>query len=193
MTPRNLFIIVEGPDNVGKTTLIQNLKNYYNDLTFHTMHYSNVRQDSPESTIAYSKHLYMQMFDIMLNQTKYGFSGIICDRSHLGEMVYGPIYRNYDGEYVLDIEKKYSHIHSVWDNLLLVTLVDNPENLIAREDGLSFSTDLAKKQTEIANFINASQKSTIKHKVLINIKNHDEKKALAAVAGYIEQNMKGLG
>lgn len=192
MTPRNLFIIVEGPDNVGKTTLIMNLKNYYNDMTFHTMHYSNVYQDSPEATIAYSKHLYTQMFDIMLNQTKYGFSGIICDRSHLGEMVYGPIYRNYDGEYVLDIEKKYEHIHSVWDNLLLVTLVDNPENLVKRDDGLSFTTDLAKKEIEIGNFVNAAHRSNIKHKVLINIKNHDEKKALAAVCGYIEQNMKGF-
>jgi hypothetical protein len=193
MLPRNLFIIVEGPDNVGKSTLIQNLKNYYNDMPFHTMHYSNVRQESPEAVISYSKHLYTQMFDIMVNQMKYGYSGIIFDRSHLGEMVYGPIYRGYDGEYVLDIEKKYMNILDVWNNLLLITLVDNPENLIARDDGLSFSTDISTKHVEIANFMNAAGASNIKHKLLINIQNHDEKRVLAAVAGYIEQNMKGIG
>jgi thymidylate kinase len=192
MLPRNLFIIVEGPDNVGKSTLIQNLKNYYHSMPFHTMHYSNVRQETPEEVQIYSKRLYTQMFDIMVNQMKYGNSGIIFDRSHLGEMVYGPIYRGYTGEYVLDIEKQYMNILDVWNNLLLITLVDTPENLIAREDGLSFTTDLGKKQIEIGNFMNAASSSNIKHKILINIQSHDEKKVLAAVAGYIEQNMKGL-
>lgn len=192
MLPRNLYIIVEGPDNVGKSTLIQNLKNYYHSMVFHTVHYSNVRQDSPEDTQAYSTKLYTQMFDLMVNQMKYDNSGIIFDRSHLGEMVYGPIYRGYTGEYVLDIEKKYTNILDVWNNLLLITLVDTPENLVKRDDGLSFTTDIAKKQIELANFIQASSSSNIKHKIGINVASHDEKKVLAAVAGYIEQNMKGI-
>lgn len=182
----NLFIIIEGPDNVGKTTLIQNIKNAYKDYTFHTLHYSNVKQDSAEAVQFYSTKMYNEMFEIMFNQTRYSKSGIICDRSHLGELVYGPIYRNYTGEYVLDIEKNYSHIQSIWDNLILITLVDDPENLIARDDGLSFSTDLPKKKVEIANFLEATFQSHIKHKKVINIKDHNAEQAIEAVIKYIE-------
>lgn len=149
---KNKFIIIEGPDNVGKTTLINGIKNYFNDYTFHTIHYSNVKQESTEKVIEYSKKMYKEMFSYMLNSIKFNKSGIICDRSHIGEMVYGPIYRNYTGEYVIDIEKEFSNIKSIWDNLFLITLYDEPENLIARDDGLSFSTNLEKKQNEINNF-----------------------------------------
>ena len=59
----------------------------------------------------------------------------------------------YTGEYVLDIEKNFSTYAAIWDNLYLITLVDEPQNLIDRDDGLSFSIDLDKKTTEIDNFI----------------------------------------
>jgi hypothetical protein len=112
-------------------------------------------------------------------------TGIICDRSHLGEMVYGPIYRGYSGEYVLDIEKKYIEIPSIWDNLFLITLYDEPENVIKRDDGLSFSTDIRIKREEIKNFINAHNKSNIKNKLLLNIKNHDADAVLNEVLTFI--------
>ena len=53
-------IIIDGPDNVGKTTQIRNIKNYFNNLPFHTIHYSNVTQKSIEDTINYSKKLYKE-------------------------------------------------------------------------------------------------------------------------------------
>ena len=34
-------------------------------------------------------------------------ANIICNRAHLGECVYAPIYRGYWGEYVFDIENKF--------------------------------------------------------------------------------------
>lgn len=185
MSTRNLFIIIEGPDNVGKTTLIQNLKNHYNNFTLHSVHYSNVRQPSPEKTIEYSTKLYTEMFQTMFETSRYDKSGMIFDRSHLGEMVYGPIYRDYTGEYVLDIERQFTHIHPVWDSLYLITLVDEPENLIKRDDGLSFSTDLGKKTVEISNFINAHNKSLIKHKLLLNIASHNAEQAAKKTIEFI--------
>jgi nicotinamide riboside kinase len=187
---RNLYIIVEGPDNVGKSTLIQNIKNHFNNFTMHSLHYSNVRQDSPEAVIEYSENLYAGMFEIMVNQSRFKNSGVICDRSHLGEMVYGPIYREYSGEYVLDIEKSYQHLRFIWDNLVLVTLIDEPTRLVARDDGLSFSTDLSKKTTEINNFITAHEKSNIQHKLLLNIKEHDANAAMTAVVEFIKGRIK---
>lgn len=183
---RNLFILVEGPDNVGKSTLIRNIKNHFNDMTLHNLHYGNVHQPDKESVIEYSKKTFHEMFKMMKFQMITEKSGIICDRSHLGEMIYGPIYRDYTGEFVLDIEKEHSINRSLWDSLFLITLYDTPENLIARDDGLSFSTDLSKKQTEISNFLNAHNKSLIKNKLQLNIENHDADAASNAVIKFIE-------
>jgi len=184
----NLNIIVEGPDNSGKTTLIKKIKNYYNNITFHTIHYSNVKQQNSEFVINYSTKMYEEMFELMVHQSKYNNSGIICDRSHLGEMIYGPLYRNYEGDYVLDIEKKFIIYHEFWNSLLLITCYDEPENLIARDDGISFSINLEKKTFEINKFLNAHKKSTIKNKLLLNIKYHNPTQAIDAVINKIEND-----
>lgn len=182
---RNMFIVVEGPDNVGKTTLINNLKDHFNDITFHALHYANVKHLSSDEFIKYNAKLYKEMFDLMFFVSTKEKSGVICDRSHLGEMVYGPIYRGYTGEYVLDIERAFKHIRPVWDNLVLITLYDEPENLISREDGLSFSTDLEKKKTEIENFKAAHDKSLIEHKMLLNIKDRDAQQVAQTVLEFL--------
>lgn len=192
---RNMFIICEGPDCVGKSTLIQNLKNYYNNYTFHMLHYSGVKQDSADKVINYSEKMYTEMFDMMVNNLKYDKSGIICDRSHLGELVYSPLYRGYTGEYVLDIERKYHHIKDVWNNLILFTITDDAERIIKRDkergDGLSFSLDLETKQKEIDAFLNAHEKSTIKHKCLINIETLNVEEVTQIAKDFIENQVKG--
>lgn len=182
---KNLIIVVEGPDNVGKSTLINNLRNTFNNIAFQIVHYSSAPVSGVNNTIDYNTRMYRSMFDMMKAVSKEEYTGIICDRSHLGEMVYGPIYRGYSGEYVLDIEKKYMDIPSIWDNLFLITLYDEPENVISRDDGLSFSTDIRIKREEIKNFINAHDKSNIKNKLLLNIKNHDADAVLNEVLTFI--------
>lgn len=187
MLRNNLFVIIEGPDNVGKSTLIQGLKNHFNDYTLHSLHYSNVKQDNADDVVKYSTLLYSEMFEMMCNfSNSFQRSGIICDRAHLGEMVYGPIYRNYTGEYVLEIENSYKNHSPIWNDLFLITLIDEPENLIARDDGLSFTVDTVKKENEINSFINAHNKSNITNKLLLNIDSHDQHQALNAVVEFIE-------
>lgn len=186
----NLFVIIEGPDNVGKTTLIKNIKNHYNDYFLHELHYSNVKQDK-DKVQEYSTKLYHQMFNLMFQSTIHEKFGFIVDRSHLGEMVYGPIYRNYSGEFVLDIERSYHHILDFWNDVYLITLYDSPENLIKRDDGLSFSIDNNIKQKEIDNFLNAHRLSTIKHKLLINIEYNDEKQTINKAIDFIQEVKNG--
>ena len=57
-----------------------------------------------------------------------------------------------------------------------IVLIDEIENLIKREDGLSFSIDKEKKENEIQKFTEFYKKSNIKNKLLLNIngKNIDE-------------------
>lgn len=192
---RNLFLIVEGPDAVGKTTLIQNIRNYFNKNTFKNIHFGSVKHSSTDSYINYNRKLYNEMFQLMINDLTNENSGIIFDRSHLGEMVYGPIYRNYTGEYVLEIENNFKHILSVWDNLFLITLIDEPARLVERDllrgDGLSFTTDVDRKKHEIDNFSDAHSKSGIRHKLIINIKDKTAEDVKLEVIDYIEK-IKGL-
>lgn len=164
-------IIIEGPDNVGKSTLINNIKKTFNTSTFHTLHYSNVRQPTIEEHIEYSSLLYKEMFSICDFITKNQNSNTICDRSHIGEMVYSPLYRNYSGDYVLYIEKEQSNL----DDYILIVLIDDPNNLIKRDDGLSHSVDPYKKQQEIDLFKDAYNKSLIKNKLLVDVSKYDEK------------------
>lgn len=165
-----MHIIVEGPDNSSKSTQIKKIKDYFSEVyAFHTLHYSNVKSKNPKM---YSKVLYNDLFDMF----EFGYKNcihFICDRAHLGEMVYGPIYRKYNGEFVLQIEEKYKE-KKFWDDVYLIMLIDTPENLISREDGLSFSVDPDTKQKEVDAFKEAFNNSHIKNKLLINIDGKDE-------------------
>ena len=184
---RNLNIIVEGIDNVGKSTLIKNLKNNYNDYVMHNLHYSNVSHSTQDKALEYSNRLYNEMFNLMMHNIKNEKSGFICDRSHIGEMLYAPLYRGYSGDYVLDIEKSYHHILPFWDNLILITLVDDAENVLSRDDGLSFTTDLNEKKKEIQLFNDAHAKSTIKHKIFANVRFYNESELTNYVCAYIDR------
>jgi thymidylate kinase len=93
---------------------------------------------------------------------------LIFDRSHIGEYVYGPLYRNYSGDYIFDIEKLYVN-KPFFKDIFLFIFVDSPENLIKREDGLSFSTEMEMKIKEIQLFKEYHSKSNIMHKYLINV------------------------
>lgn len=120
------------------------------------------------------------MFKTCRFQTEVICNSTIVDRSHIGEMVYSPLYRNYSGDYVLDIEKQYNT-----DNFYLIVLTDRAENLISRDDGLSHSTDIDKKNEELELFREAFQKSNIKNKYMMNIEGHNENEVLNKVLDYI--------
>lgn len=182
---KNLFIIIEGPDNVGKSTLINNLKNYYNNLTLQSLHFSNVKQETSEDTIKYNTKLYTEMFETLAFISTSDYSGAICDRSHLGELVYGKMYRGYTGNYVLDIEKQFEN-YNFFDDLFLITLVDAPERLIQRDDGLSISIDPENKRKEINLFRSASVVSNIKNKLIIDISDKDAEKVKREVIQFID-------
>jgi len=155
-------IIFEGLDRVGKSSIINKIQT---DMKrgFLVTH-SNYIKTTPEEFIQISTKEYSKVFELCNTDIE-----IICDRLHGGETVYGEIYRNYSGDYVYDLEKKYN-LDKIQD-LYLIVLVDNAKNVIAREDGESFSTDLTVKNTEIEKFKKFYDKSIIQNKVLININN----------------------
>lgn len=169
----NKFIIIEGPDRVGKDTQQQLIIKNFPFLQFQRLHYSTLPFKSSGFYQEYSKSMYEDMFE-MMTSLKGTNVNLILNRSHLGEFVYSPLYRYYPGDYVFDIEKKY--VNDLSDNLYLITLIGDPINLSKRNDGLSFSSSSEDIKVEIDRFQKAFDLSTIKNKILINIesKNADD-------------------
>ena len=101
------FIIIEGPDNTGKDTQIrQIMKNFPSDV-FHMFHYFNLHfKDDLKKHKEYSIQMYEEMFTIMKHAPKE--INYIFNRAHLGETVYSPLYRGYLGDYVFEIENRYT-------------------------------------------------------------------------------------
>ena len=162
-----MIIIFEGLDRVGKSTQIKLLQKRLIDKPTHVIHYSAISGITPEQSQNYSEKLYRDMFD-MMHDAHYRGRNLIFDRSHLGEFVYAPIYRNYSGNYVFEIENEYA-LNPFFNDIFLIVLIDEPESAISREDGNSFSTDITIKQLEISKFKLAYEYSSIKNKCLINI------------------------
>lgn len=162
------IIFIEGPDNTGKSTQIRRIYNVLSRTSpTHIVHYAGFSGVSAEESEMMSKRMYRDMFR-MIDWATRANTNLIFDRSHIGEMVYAPIFRKYSGDFVLEIEKEFSN-SSWWSNLCLITFVDEPENLIGRDDGLSFSTDREIKQEEVDGFARAHNLSSIEKKWFMNI------------------------
>jgi len=162
-----MLILIEGTDNVGKTTqanlIIERMKDYG---VFHKVHYSALPFKEKELHIDYSASLYKDMFDMMGVLIKSGHN-VIFDRSHLGESVYAPLYRGYSGDFIFEIEDE--NIHNIKNDVYLITLVNDPKLVMSRDDGFSFYTNEQEVQNEVDGFVRAHRKSAIKNKLLINV------------------------
>lgn len=194
-------IIIEGLDRCGKSTLISTLQaTIYNNwiypeqkgpvidepTTCNILHYSNIKAKklTPDEMQLVSFNHYCNGFDLMVQNDRVNNTHIF-DRFHLGEFVYSDLYRGYDGSYVFDIEKKY--VELIDNRTYLIVMIDEADNLIARDDGLSFTTDKEKKQWEIDRFTQAYEKSNFTKKILINISDLSIDDVANKVKGWIFQ------
>ncbi len=161
------FIIIEGTDNTGKDTQQNLIIEKVNNLVFQKLHYSSLPfRGVKELHISYSQKLYDDMFKLMM-ASKDNDINIIFNRSHLGESVYSPLYREYSGDYIFDIEKKY--VNSLRKELYLITLTNDPHTILKRDDGKSFYGNEEEVKAEVDGFNRAHRLSKIKNKLLLNI------------------------
>lgn len=147
-------IIIEGVDRLGKSSLIEGL---LNKLGYHiVLHYQK-----PLKLECYNNDLKKYQYESF----KHGFNllksneCVIMDRFHLGEVVYSPRYRSYDGSYVYSMEDLSTKI-----NLILLTTSDFS---FISDDGESF--DFSRKEEEQDSFIEAFYKSNIINKFIIKV------------------------
>lgn len=171
-------ILVEGCDAMGKGTQIEKIKSFYEKKGFpvHIIHYSNVKGLSSSKEIKkYSEALYKDMFELCKETN--GDRVLILDRAHLGEYVYSPMYRDYDGSYVFDLEKDLLGFE--WAKVKLMLFTDDVKAVLKRDkdrnDGKSFTLDPEKKAEELEMFNKAFELSSLKkHKIELKGRTPDE-------------------
>lgn len=179
MTPTKFLI--DGIDRLGKSTLIEKIQERFG---YHlVIHYDKpkVLNDNLEIAKEFSgktgpdllneaRHLYQihanrNMFELMKTDIP-----IIFDRTHLGELVYAPLYRGYKGDYVLHMEKDFidekPYTHP--DDVKLILLTTSNTQML-QDDGLSF--DFTKKEQEQQMFIDAFNRSQLANKVIVDVHN----------------------
>ena len=156
-------VIVEGVDQTGKSTLIAGLQDRLG--YFHVVHYQKPQrlsyyQDllSDQAEEVYQRDAFKSMFNLLASPVR-----IICDRSHLGEVIYAPMYRRYSGDYVYELEQSYPE---VCNDTLLVLLYTSSFKII-NDDGKSI--DVNKREDEQRLFLKAFHRSFIKHKLTVDV------------------------
>lgn len=167
--------IVEGLDRLGKSSLIEGIQNKLG--YFQVIHYGKPRVldcyqklfdvchgDTPLRM--YQEDSFTEMFAI-LNSS----AGVILDRAHLGECVYAPMYRGYDGDYVFILEKQFSMDRNSQVRLILLT-EDFSKSKHFVDDGLSLGT-ADKREAEQNLFIEAFNKSILTNKKIICVTAED--------------------
>lgn len=180
-----MTIICEGPDGVGKGTQTRKLQPLLTDKPLHVMHYMAIKGLGVNEVKDYSHEMYTQMFAMTCMWSSRAH--FLLDRAHIGETVYSPMYRNYSGDYVYEIEKRFMNQDpEFWNQVVLITFIDKPENLISRDDGLSFTVQVDKKQKEIDAFVEGTEMSNIKHKLILNIDGKDEDAVFEEIKAFLE-------
>lgn len=174
-------IIIEGIDRVGKNTLIDGL---INELGYHeVVHYQKPKllkvyeqqtledakriqvTDVKRETLRKYQHAsFTSMLHLLSSR-----ANIIFNRAHLGEYVYAPMYRGYDGSYVFDLEDHFIHdLGSDFHETTLLVLLHSSDLSFITEDGHSLG-GLEKREAEIVAFLKAFERSRIQHKLALDV------------------------
>lgn len=100
----------------------------------------------------------------------------IWNRSHLGEFVYGTMYRNTQPkEWVFPMEQRFGF--NTDPSVYLLLLTAPPEFLCKRDDGESFSANEMDKIAELRRFDIAFEESGIVNKLRLDVTNDGEYKS----------------
>lgn len=176
-------IIIDGPDNVGKTTLINRLIENSSDAYY--IHCQKPKSKDPVKAALEQKAYFKKLVeDIVKLKEAVEPELVIFDRSWIGEYVYGCKYRNNGEEYVLEmiddiykrlriIESEYNAKDHSFEYYTILLTVDNPEFCVRHDDGKSISqADIENITDEINRFDNiyrwARNKTMDWRKIIVN-------------------------
>lgn len=160
------LIIIEGVDRTGKNTLI----NYLCSKTsnYIVRHFGKPQGSTNEERTDHQKNDFNKEFLFANRRNKYKRAEndlLIWNRSHIGEHVYGTMYREYNPAWIWNLEEIYDFDKDY--EIYLILLYADPEFVIKQDDGNSFSTKLEDRKKEIDLFHEAMNLSKIRNKLTI--------------------------
>lgn len=166
---RKRVVIIEGCDNVGKDSLIESLKNDFNNpIVIH-------------SSVPSSNDLFSFYYDGLIHNTFEAFydnehDAIIHNRSMYGEYVYGPKYRNLTKDeakkLISKLELGQLKTFMLENELFLILLTsDNTDLLLNNDDGKSLSNKKSDIDDELKAFDEIFNLSKIKNKKRVYVNN----------------------
>lgn len=163
------LIIIEGTDNVGKDTVINQLLDRYKDAKVY-----HCEKPKSKNNKEAAKEQYNLFLSLAKENVKNNYETIIHNRSWYGEYVYGVKYRNNDEDEVKKSILEFENIilENISDICLIMLLSDNFDFLVKNDDGLSISQ--AKKELiedETKRFEEIFKFSTIPNKKIIYVNN----------------------
>lgn len=173
---------IEGLDRLGKSTLIDGIKNRLG--FYQTVHFGKPQKlafyERTYITGKYSdEHIpmgrrqeYQYQLECFRNSMIWAQSGarLIFDRWHLGECVYAPLYRSYSGDYVFHLEQTTGV--DLNRNIRLILLTEDFSNSNHFEsDGESF--DDKRRYEEQGLFIDAFERSYLRDKRRVCVTDKD--------------------
>ena len=161
------LIIIEGTDNVGKDTIINQLLDMYKDAKVYHCEKPKSKDAKEAAKEQYNSFLSLAKENVSTNDEI-----IIHNRSWYGEYVYGVKYRNNDENEVKKSILEFENIllDNINDVCLIMLLSDNSNFLVKNDDGLSISK--AKKELiedETKRFEEIFKFSTIPNKCIIYV------------------------
>jgi thymidylate kinase len=165
------LLIIEGTDRTGKDTLIKSLMAKYPNSEM--VHWGYPVGDTNDEKTEYQK----MSFGYLMRWFKFkkimgNLDLLIWNRSHIGEYVYGTIYRDsYPQLWIPELEDEFLKDDK---DVYLVLLQADAEFIVSQEDGKSYSDRLEDKQLEIAKFEEAFNNSIILNKTKIKVNNGNE-------------------
>ena len=167
------IIIIEGPDNTGKNTLIHDLLEK-NEIT-KVIHCSTPKP-SDDPLFEQTKY-FASLANECIHESK-NTDIIVFNRYYQGEYVYGQIYRNEDPAKIMNVigylETKFRYELDDVEIYYVQLLSSDPEMLINMDDGKSLSKAAKDKiEKELQLFKEVFDKSTIKKKYIIYVNDGD--------------------
>ena len=181
------LIIIEGTDNVGKDTIINQLLDRYKDAKVYHC-------EKPKSKDA--KEAAKEQYNSFLSLAKENINNnneiIIHNRSWYGEYVYGVKYRNNNENEVKKSILEFENIllSNIDDICLIMLLSNNSDFLVKNDDGLSISK--AKKELiedETKRFEEIFKFSTIPNKRIIYVNNGENWRTKEEIISEVYETM----
>ena len=161
------LIIIEGTDNVGKDTVINQLLDKYKDAKVY-----HCEKPKSKNYKEAAKEQYNSFLSLAKENSTSKYTTIIHNRSWYGEYVYGVKYRNNDENEVKKSILEFENIllDNIDDVCLIMLLSNNSDFLVKNDDGLSISN--AKKELiedETKRFEEIFKFSTIPNKCIVYV------------------------